>query len=335
VTPAAITPSQNPTSIQPTGSDTLTTQPIPSSVTLQPTPTGTESSTKTSTGIPSNLPRIIPPPGSKGLPAAPPDSQLIQIGFKAQLNYNFVISNNLAIQEIFNDLPRGISYGLGIDIKQVVMQSLQPYDTTATYGFITTVAMAYIPKGQVHTLADEITRSWTPLYGNPDAGVRTVMSVINPYFPLIPGGNLNNPSGTGNPSSSTSAVVNQADPLANNNSGSSVSGTTVGIGVGVAAGAALYGAAMFFVAKRYRKRKSLHRRSPSLIDTTSMAQSHGEMMTGAGAALMSGSRNGGSGEEHPYYGSGRNSRGSGRSGASSRGRDISAPVMAENSLGWN
>lgn len=212
------------------------------------------------------------------------------------------------------------------------MQSLQPFDTQATYGYITTMALAYIPQAQVNALADQITEPWMPLYHNPDDGVRTVMSVINPDFSIIPGSGLDYPSSTGNPGSATSTVPNPGDPLANNGNGATVNATNIGIGVGVACGAALYGAAMFFVAKRYRKRRNLHRRSPSLIDTTSMAQSNHEIMTGAGAALMGGSRGG---DDHTYYGSnGRMSRGSGHSG-SSRGRDISAPMMAENSLGWN
>ena len=250
---------------------------------------------------------------------------MVQFGFDGQLNYDFVISQQRAVDEIFDDLPLGVSYGLAIDNSSVVMQSLQPYDTTAMYGYITTVAMCYVPEDMVSELQDQLTRSWSQLYKNPDDSVHTIMSVINPNFPLIPGSAFGGATGTGGPSATASTTANGGDPLANNNSGSSVSGTTVGIGVGVAAGAALYGAAMFFVAKRYRKRKNLHRRSPSLIDTTSMAQSNGEMMTGAGAALMGGSRDG--------WGSGRNSRGSDRSGPSGRG--ISAPVTAENSLGWN
>ena len=273
------------------------------------------------------------------LPNKPDNTTLCQIGFLKQLNYNFVISHRRAIEEIFELLPRGIGYGCEMAKKQITMQSLQPFDTTQTLGYITTVAMFYLPNDMVSLLQLQISRKYSRLYRNPDKSVNTITNVINPEFPLIAGGGMGaggGGSGTEYPTASASATANPADPLSDNGSSKGpVVGTSVGIGVGVVCGAALYGAAMFFVAKRYRKRKSLHRRSPSLIDTASMSQSHGEMMTGAGTALMGDSRGHSGDHGDVYYGSGgRSSRGSGGSG-SSRGRDISAPVTAENSLGWN
>ena len=250
------------------------------------------------------------------------------------------MTNQPAIGQIFKHVPLGLKFGLNIT-DGVTMQSLQPYDTTQEKGYITTVAMAFVPKDLIGLLQNQIIASNSALYRGPDASTMTIMSVVDNTFPLIANGAMLgiNPTGTGPNSASTSSVVNVVDPLANSGEGSksggSVNTTSVGIGVGVVAGAAVYGAAMFWVARRYRKRKALHRRSPSLIDTASMAQSRGEIMTGAGAALMSGGRGQSGDHETAYYGtSGRTSRGSGHSG-SSRGRDISAPVMAENSLGWN
>ena len=334
----------------PTGTDTLTAQFSPTSIVVDETSAIPTSLASSQIGIPSTLPQVIAPPDSGGiLPAQPDGTRLIQIAFKKELNYPFVISHELAIQQIFDYLPVGIAYGLEIDQKQITMQSLQPYDTTQMQGFITTLAMAYIPQDMVDMLQMQVSNPAARFhnYDPRDSQVYQLITYVNTAFPLVAGGNLpggpGGGTGTNNPSASSSAVVNVVDPLAGdgNRSGSSVNPTSVGIGVGVVAAAALYGAAMFFVAKRYRRRRSLHRRSPSLIDTSSMAQSHGEMMTGAGTALMSGAGGAGRGysgdHETAYYGgtSGRNSRGSGRSGASSRGRDISAPVMAENSLGWN
>jgi len=335
--PVPATTSKGPISIVPTSTDTFTTQQLGTSVILQAT--SSESTTTTmETGIPSTLPQVIPPPGLSSLPVAPPNTTLCQIGFKKQLNYNFVISHHRAIQEIFDLLPPGVGYGCKIGKDQITMQSLQPFDTTGTYGYITTVAMFYMAEDLVPLLQLQISRKYSTLYKNPDPSINTIMNVINPEFPLIAGGGMDGQgggSGTDSPTATASATANAADPLsANNSSKGPVVGTTVGISVGVVCGAALYGAAMFFVAKRYRKRKNLHRRSPSLIDTSSMAQSHGEMMTGAGTALMGGSRGHSGDHAQGYYGSGRTSRGSGHSG-SSRGRDISAPVQAENSLGWN
>ena len=289
-------------------------------------------------GIPTTLPQIIAPPNSGGvLPSQPPNTTLVQFAFTRPLNYPFVISHGPAIQEIFTYLPVGIAYGLSIENSGVTMQSLQPFDTTATQGFITTLAFAYIPSDMVNLMSLQLTNPASRFhhYDPESSQVFQLITYINTAFPLMAGGNL--PGGPGSsvpgaPGSTQSAMVNVVDPLNNGQGSSSVNPTSIGIGFAVVGGAALYGAAMFFVARRYRKRRSVHGRSPSIIDTSSMAQSHGEMVTGAGAALMSGGRGLSGDHDTAYYGtSGRSSRGSG----SSRGRDISAPVMAENSLGWN
>lgn len=82
--------------------------------------------------------------------------------------------------------------------------------------------------------------------------------------------------------------------------------SSVGIGVGVVGGAAAYGAGMFWVARRYRKRRQLHQRSNS----TAEQQSEGRAGGSAGRLSPNSLR-------------------------SNRTQMISAPVMAENSLGWN
>ena len=281
---------------------------------------------------------VAPPDGI--IPAQPDNSTLIQIGFLYPLNYEFVVANDLSIKQIFHYLPLGVAYGLGLDQGQVLMQTLQPYDTTQSLGYVTTLAMAFVPSSFVNALSLDIHNPVSTFYANPDDSVNTLVSMINPSFPIQAGGDLGgtNPGTVaGSPTSTASAIISEGAPLGGGSDNtSSVKAASVGIGVGVCVGAAVYGAAMFFVAKRYRKRNSIHRRSPSLIDTSSMAQSHGEMMTGAGAALMSGG-GGHSAGDYPYQDSygGRDSRGSGRSGGSSGRQQISAPVMAENSLGWN
>ena len=253
-----------------------------------------------------------------------------------------MVAHQQSAKQIFQFLPEGIAYGLNITVDEVVMQTLQPYDTMSTLGYVTTLAKAYIPSSFVDQLSLAILTPSNILYHNPNPSVYTLVNTINPAFPILPGGDLggSNPStGVGSPTSTVSAIVSAGAPLGGGSDNtSSIKGTSVGIGVGVVAGAAVYGAAMFFVAQRYKKRRSLHRRSSSIIDTTSMAQSHSEIMAGTGAALMSGGRAQSGGDYNDGYGygySGRNSRGSGRSGVSSGRQQISAPVMAENSLGWN
>ena len=332
-------PTTGPTSNTPTGSDTLTTRFAPSTIVVEPT-ASLSSMTGSDTGLPSSLPQGIVPPG--GVQAAPDNSTLIQLAFTKELNYPFVVVHDVAIDQIFTYIPEAIRYALEIDKTKIVMQSIMPYDTTSTQGFITTLAMGYIPSDEVQLLQDQLLALPSRFHNyQPDTSqVHQLVKYINPSFPLVagsPGAALGGPSGTGNNGASPSTVVNMVDPIASPLSQSStVNPTSLGIGFGVVFGAALYGGAMFFVAKRYKKRKSMHRRSPSLIDTDSMARSHPEMAGGAAAGLMGGGRGYSDDHDTAYYGpSGRTSRGSDHTG-SSRGRDnISAPVMAENSLGWN
>lgn len=105
----------------------------------------------------------------------------------------------------------------------------------------------------------------------------------------------------------------------------------MGIGVGAVAGAAVYAAAMVYVARRYRqKRKNLHNRASSIPTAGEMSQTPGG---GMGGYFMSGA-NGGRGSPN---GGGRGSRQSAGSSnnRSVREQGISHPIMAENSLGWN
>ncbi|KAF3767748.1 hypothetical protein M406DRAFT_321705, partial [Cryphonectria parasitica EP155] len=112
---------------------------------------------------------------------------------------------------------------------------------------------------------------------------------------------------------------------------------TVGIAVGACALAGAYGGAMFLIARRY-KRKRLARTRSSSLSNPSMRQTGSPALMGG--ALMS--------REFSNYGAvsggggggaagGRDSQTSGRSNMNNSGRTayISAPVAAENSLGWN
>lgn len=214
---------------------------------------------------------------------------------------------------------------MDLDSNATVIRDLQPYDTSSTLGYITTLAMAYVPTGMVDTLALAITTPGSQLYNNPDSSVNTLMSMINPSIPLVAGGSSTGASGTetGSSASASSSATDSGAPLSG--SSSSVKASAAAIGVGAVAAAAAYGAAMFFVAKRYKKRKSMHQRASS-TDVGAMAERNGGMR-----AFMSGGRSDGYRSVTP---GGRNSQNSGRSG-SARTQMISAPVMAENSLGWN
>ena len=283
----------------------------------------------TATTIPTTLPRIISPNG--GIPAQPNNSTLIQLGFTYGLNYPFVVNSSEAVNQIFSYLPPGVADGLNIDQSEMVMQYLQPYNTISTLGYITTLAMAYIPAQMVDPLSLLLLNPNSALYTNPNPSVRTLMSMINPSIPVLAG------SSVGGGTSMNSATAAGASPTSPNsqgapdeaNSSSPVVGKAVGVGLAAVAGAALYGAAMFYVAKRYKRKKASHTRSSSVL-------SGGNRRPGEVSALMSGGVGAG------YRSTGRNSGGSGSTNSGSSGGTqvtgrtyISPPVMAENSLGWN
>ena len=325
---------KGPQSVKPTGTDTFTAQAVPSSIITAPseTPSASKSQSAAVTGIPSRLPHVITPPG--GAPQQPPNTTLIQIGFLYPLNYPFVLAQPLSQQQIFKYMPQGISYGLQIAQDNVTMQTLRAYDTTKDLHYITTLALAYIPSDMVDKLSLDLHNPVAPIYTNSDKSVKTLFSMINPALPIRADDNMgaSPTSGTGSPSSTASGSGGGA-PI-NGMGDMPVRGSSVGIAAGVVCGAAAYGAAMFFVARRYRQRRLSHQRSPSLLSSPVMSGSNHDF---ASAALMSGARGDGGGRStSPMdgHGYGRNSRGSGRSGSTGR-QQISAPVMAENSLGWN
>ena len=193
------------------------------------------------------------------------------------------------------------------------MYNLQPYDTSKSMGFITTLALLYIPTEMLNQLAVDLHTPNSGIYNNPDPTTATLMSFVNPAIPLIAGQPLDG-TASGNSAAATTTVGagGGGAPFGGDSGNSeSVKSSSVAIGTAASAGVVLYGAAMALVARRYRKKRASHSRSSSLTG------SDPAWMTGAG-------------------GFSRNSHGSGSSqGRSIRTQQISAPMMAENSLGWN
>jgi len=208
---------------------------------------------------------------------------------------------------------------------------LQPYNTLDTLGYIMTLAMAYVPADKVDTLSVELLNPNSDLYSNSNPSVVTLMSMIDPSIPVLPGSAMD-ASGTPVNSANSAATTSDAatndggSPGSSNTGSSSVRPSSVGIAVGAVAGAAVYGAAMFLVARRYKKKKAGHQRSSS-VQSGPRVNRAGEQSN-----LMVGAR----GSYGTRFG-GRTSRNSDRSNNSNRsGRTyISPPMMAENSLGWN
>jgi len=269
------------------------------------------------------MPKVIL--GPEGTPPPPKNHTLCQVGFNFSLNYPFVSSNGKAAGQIFELLPGGVGYGLAIPYNQVEMYTLEPYDTQKDLGYITTLALFFVPDDMVNKLYVDLKKPVSPLYTNPDERTRTLMSMIDPSFPLIAGQPLDGSKPKGSDPAATSTTGSgDAAPIGGDAAASKpANGTAAGIAVAASAGAVLYGVGMVFIARRYRKNRASHQRSSSVPST------HGD-----GSAYMSGPWMAGAG--------GRDSHGSGGSGGtrSSHGRSvrtmpISAPVMAENSLGWN
>lgn len=243
-------------------------------------------------------------------------------------------------RQIFSYLPQGIADGLGISIDNVIMNSLVPYDTQAQLGYVTTLALLYIPQSMVNTLSLDIHIPTSQLYNDPDPSVNTMMRYINSAIPITAGATLAS-SGSGASTGSDSSADSSSNSGSSSDGGvfndntqqsasPSTKSTTAGIAVGTIGAAAAYGAAMFFIARRYKKRKQGHRRASSLVNPSEMRQTGSPALMGG--AYMAGART----STPASGGQDRNSRGSGRSvGNSARTQLISAPMAAENSLGWN
>ncbi|KAI4250696.1 MAG: hypothetical protein L6R42_008667 [Xanthoria sp. 1 TBL-2021] len=328
-----------PQTIQPIGSDSRTALSVPTSLVHAPTGSQTQTSEFIPAALPSSVPPLIQPPG--GMPSQPADTTRIQVGFLQALNYAFVVNNEVTQEQIFDFLPPGIAYGLNIPVENVLMETLKA-DASTDLPYIRTLALAFIPKDQVNNLYLHLHTPAHPIYHNPNASISQLMSFIDPSVAIQADNPMSGSSGPGGSGSGASPTpTNPAQGGAPIGGGIAsdmpVRKSSVAIGVGVVCGAAAYGAAMFFIARRYKMRRQSHGRSPSMFSSPVYSGSHHDFMGGANAALMSGARGDGGRSATPPmdgFGYGRDSRGSGRSGSTGR-QQISAPVMAENSLGWN
>jgi len=295
---------------------------------IEPSPTA--SGAPYPAGIPpSLLPQMIQPQNTA--PATAPNDCLVQIGFLYGLNYAYVVSNSIVASQIFQLLPQCLANALKIDTSEIEVHSLVPYNTQSTLGFITTIAQVAIPKYVKEELQQEIHAPLSPLYIQPTDLLKNLTAQINPAIPIEPGTNVgfDSPTGTTGSSTPSSSSGNGDGGIFtpnNQDSSTGTKGTTIAIACGSIVGASAYGAAMFFVARRYKRHKSGHRRVSS-VASPEMRYSGSPFV---GGALMAGGRG------TPGTGNGRDSRGSGPSaGNSARTAFISAPMMAENSLGWN
>lgn len=272
------------------------------------------------------------------VPEKPEDSTMIQISFLFAENYEFIATQPLAAAQIFHLLPQALAHGgnFNLDENTIVMHSIVPYDTLDPLEYITSQALVYYPSEGIEQLRLDIKSPNSALYNHENELVRNLTKEINPAIDIILGSTLegdNNNGGDGGYPSDTGAPNNDPFNSPGNPGGASGSqkGMAAGIAVGAASVAGAYGAAMFIIARRYKKKKQAHKRSSSVASYSDMRQSGSPALMGG--ALLS--------RDFTGYGAAagnmRDSRGSGRSGGntSARTANISAPVAAENSLGWN
>ncbi|OQE71299.1 hypothetical protein PENNAL_c0108G04088 [Penicillium nalgiovense] len=318
--------SEEPQSAQSATSAPLTSNDdwMPSTILMVPTFTATVSSTsdQTKKSEATSLPSSITP--SNDITEAPSDSVLLQLGFDSQLPWSFVINTPLSSSQIFNYTPQAIENALpSLSSKDSpVMLSLEPYYNWQSTGYNATLAIFYFPRDKVDLLRALKVNPNSALYNQASKSIQSLMSKVDPTIPLEFYGNY--PSGVGDSNGGGSADNSEggsdsrSDGGTTNNDGSaSISKTnpsSIGIGVGVVASAAAYGAGMFWVARRYRKRKQLHQHS----HLTSKQVNQGGSAAGPILAAAAGGRV-----------PGQSSRGTARS------QTISGPAMVENSLGWN
>lgn len=284
-------------------------------------PTASESAA-TTTALPSDIPKVIVP--AEGDQPPPKGSVPLQIGFKYALNYDFVASNPGAAGQIFKYLSVALSDAAGIPVESVTISRLVPYDTRNTLGYLTTLAKFNYPE----TLVDALKASlWAPnskLYNNPLQIVNNLTALINPTIDLL--GNNDDEGAKNSGSSNSNGAVGSGSGQSNQSP--TQMGRTAGIVVGAISFAGLYGAAMFIVARRYKRKRQSHRRASSVSSFGHSAEM--QFAANGSPALMTGALISPNNNRGTYGGQSQNSVGS-----SARTAGISAPVAAENSLGWN
>ncbi|OQD78059.1 hypothetical protein PENANT_c093G10444 [Penicillium antarcticum] len=281
---------------------------MPSTLLLLPSVPAIESSTSGLTEKPKKtpLPGSITP--SDEVTEAPSDSILLQLGFDNQLPWPFVATTPLSSSQIFKYTPQAIEKALPRHpVKDIpVMFALQPYYNWQTAGYNATLAIFYFPRDKVNTLRGLKVNPNSALYNQTNKNIKSLMAMVDPTIPLefsgnYPIGDSNSTAGGGGTSSGRNGDPVNGDI---NGDGSAsnfkVNTSSVGVGIGAVAGAGAYGAGMFWVARHYRKRKQFHRRSGSTENSGSGRLVHSQVIRGHG-----------------------------------RSQKISAPTMAENSLGWD
>ncbi|KAK0718118.1 hypothetical protein B0T26DRAFT_648018, partial [Lasiosphaeria miniovina] len=309
---------------------------LPTTIVVDPTTatTGGALAPTASNSIPPTFPGAITP--DSGTVTQPIDTTVIQIGFLQGYNYPFVVDNTKAAAQLFQLLPEALTFTGKFPSDKVQVIKLIPALTGQTLGYISTLAICTYPTNMIDSLRIDIKIPSSLLYNNPDKLIYNLTQQINPAIDIIMGSLPDDGSSTpgGTPSPTGAPNGGPFDPNdSSTNQSSSQQGMTAGITVSAVFVAAAYGAVMFIIARRYKKKKQLHRRASSISNPSEMEQTARGSPALMGGALLSRDFT----SSYGGVAGGRDSHDSGRSGMGNSGRTktISAPVAAGNSLGWN
>ncbi|RPA84063.1 hypothetical protein BJ508DRAFT_324050 [Ascobolus immersus RN42] len=220
---------------------------------------------------------ILPlPPGLSYATVRPANSILVRLGFDKHMHYAHLLAHPIAIRQIFEFLPMGIAYGLGLENANATpIHLIQPFHSRRELGYIRTLVFVYIPRSKLEELDNKRYQFRSGLYNNSNRLVRKMMSYLDPTVPLrgqMSGSDLEEnsgepmtaPDGDWLNGPDATAVAEDKDieatdgPESDNEKGDYGKTNVVGAAVGAALGAMFFGAlATFFILrKRYTRRKS-------------------------------------------------------------------------------
>lgn len=343
--PTTTVPTADPiTSIRPTATLTNSEEWLPTTIVFEATsisytPTPHDPTATTSTGLPSNIPKMILPDDPNQ--PIPDGSVPIQIGFLFPLNYMFVSKNTVAAAQIFKYLPVALADSGGFSTDRILISKIVPYDTRDQWGYITALAKVHYPQSMLDNLQMDLLAPNSALYNNNLEIVRNLTSVINTKVDLFGNVDGDYTGDSGNNDSGSNRNNDAFDNGGSDGQSAKQKATTAGIAVGAFGLSVMYGAAMFIVARRYKRKRQGHRRTSSIGSSQRSSEmrytGHGSPALMGGALMSRDFSNYGATNDPAVRPGGRDSHGSGRSGMGNSARTayISAPVAAENSLGWN
>lgn len=247
-----------------TGKQSTTSNWVPSSIEFETStagdPTGSASSSPSASSSSSpQLPNAIAP--STQVPISE-NYTVITIGFKSGLNYPFVVQHSLASAQIFQYLPKALTYPISDD-SDVQVKQLVPFQSPSL-NYIVTIAEVYYPKDWVSALNQSLQTTYSKFYFNPNPTENSLAQLIDVNIPLIglessstssslssssSSGSSENEGQNGLSSSSSGSFDAVQDPNTKANNKLGVVGTTSGVS------AAVYISVLLVGFKMYKQRK--------------------------------------------------------------------------------